>query len=264
MFRSTNASMRSHATAAAFLILAALIPTGALAQTVSDGTFLDTDWTGTQFVAGNGGTSTGAQVLAGGNPGSYRNVIDALNAAPVGSQTIVLSTHIYTPFTYTPSVTGAIGSLNYAEDAACTAGCFGAGQSTGPALLQGGNLYILGSSTVITGPGAAWSPHTLNALTALDFGLVSVTPTTIVDNTQHPNFSAGGAPIQFGFFRANGTGVNGGAYTLAAGIDNWQITLAAALPPNASVAVPAVGPIELGVLAGILALFALVYLRRSR
>ena len=264
MFHSTNALMRSHVTAAVFLILAAVLPTCALAQTVSDGTFLDSDWTGTQFVAGNGGTSTGAQVLSGGNPGSYRNVIDALNAAPVGSQTIVLSTHIYTPFTYTPSVTGAISSLNYAEDAACTAGCFGSGQSTGPALLQGGNLYILGSSTVITGPGAAWLPHTLNALTALDFGLVSVTPTTIVDNTQHPNFSAGGAPIQFGFFRANGTGVNGGAYTLAAGIDNWQITLAAAPPPTASIVVPAVGPIELGVLAGILALFALVYLRRTR
>ena len=93
---------------------------------------------------------------------------------------------------------------------------------------------------------------------------MNVTPTTLFDNTQHPNFSAGGAPIQFGFFRANGTGVNGGAYTLAAGIDNWQITLIAAAPPAAVVAVPALGPIELGVLAGILALLALVYLRRAR
>ena len=264
MFRSTNAPMQTRSTAVAFWIFAALLPTTALAQTVSDSTFLDTDWTGTQFLAGNGGSSTGAQVISGGNPGSYRNVIDVLNAAPVGSQTIVLSTHIYTPFTYSPSGTGAIGSLNYAEDAACTAGCFGSGQSTGPAVLQGGNLYILSSSSVITGPGAAWLPHTLNALTASDFGLVNVTPTTLFDNTQHPNFSAGGAPIQFGFFRANGTGVNGGAYTLAAGIDNWQITLIAAAPPVASVAVPALGPIELGTLAGILALFALVYLRRTR
>jgi hypothetical protein len=234
------------------------------AQTVSDSTFLDANWTGTQFVAGNGGTSTGAQVLAGGNPGPYRNVTDQLNAAPAGGQTIVLSTHIYAPFTYDPAVSGAIGSLNYAEDAACTSGCFGDGQSTGPALAQGGNFYILSSSSVITGSGLAWLPHTLNALTAADFGLVNVTQFTIFDNTQHPNFSTGGAPIQFGFFRANGTSVNGGGYTLAAGIDNWQTTIVAAAPPTSRVEVPAVRNIGLGILAGTLALFALVFLRRGR
>ena len=53
---------------------------------------------------------------------------------------------------YDPGVSGAITSINYSEDAACTAGCFGQGQSTGPALLQGANIYILSSSTVVTGP----------------------------------------------------------------------------------------------------------------
>jgi hypothetical protein len=264
MFGSTRPSPRFLRGTIVFSALVLLVPSHAAAQTVSDSTFLDANWTGTQFVAGNGGTSTGIQVAAGGNPGSYRNVTDALNAAPVGSQTIVLSTHIYTPFTYDPSVAGAIGSLSYAEDAACTAGCFGQGQSTGPALTQGGNLYILSSSSVITGPGLAWLPHPLNSLTAADFGLVNVTPTTLFDNTQHPNFSAGGAPIQFGFFRANGTGVNGGAYTLAAGIDNWQITLAAAPAGGPAAGIPAVGNFELAVLASILGLLALVFLRRVR
>lgn len=242
----------------------ALLPTCVAAQTVSDSTFLDANWTGTQFVAGNGGASTGTQVLVGGNPGPYRNVTDQLNAAPVAGQTIVLSAHIYTPFTYDPAVSGAIGSLTYAEDAACTSGCFGDGQSTGPALVQGGNFYILSSSSVVTGPGLAWLPHTLNALTAADFGLVNVTQFTIFDNTQHPDFSASGAPIQFGFFRGNGTGVNGGGYTLAAGIDNWQTTIAAAAPPTFRVGVPALGNVGLGMLAGTLALFALVFLRRGR
>ena len=200
MFDSTRATARLLRGTAALWVLLALLPSYAAAQTsASDSTFLDADWVGTQFTAGNGGSSTGAQALAGGNPGPFRNVTDVLNAAPQGSETIVLSTSIYTPFTYNPSVTGAIASLNYAEDAACTAGCFGAGQSTGPALLQGGNLYILSSSSVITGPGALWLPHALSGLTAVDFGLVNVTPTTIFDNTQHPNFSATGAPIQFGF-----------------------------------------------------------------
>jgi hypothetical protein len=262
MFGLIRASTRSVCCTATLAVLLALLPSHAMAQpSVSDGTFLDTDWSLTQFTAGNGGSSTAAQVLTGGNPGSYRNVTDALNAAPLGSQTIVLSTSIYTPFTHTPSVAGAIVALNYAEDAACTAGCFGDGQSTGPALRQGGNLYILSSSTVITGAGTGWSPHTVSGLTAADFGLVNVTPTTLFDDTQHPNFTATGAPIQFGFFRANGTGVNGGSYTLAAGIDNWQITLATATPRSA---VPALGMAELAVLAGLLVLVGPALLRSAR
>ena len=101
-------------------------------------------------------------------------------------------------------------------------------------------------------------------MTAADFGLVNVTPFTIFDNTQHPNFSAGGAPIQFGFFRANGTSLNGPAYTLAAGIDNWQVTVVAAAPPTTATAVPAVGTVGLAVLASVLGLLALLFLRRIR
>lgn len=232
---------------------------------MSDSTFLDTDWTGTQFTAGNGGSSTGAQVLVGGNPGPFRNVTDALNAAPSGSQTIVLSTHIYTPFTYNPGVSGAIASIDYAEDAACTSGCFGQGQSTGPALLQGGNLYILSSGTVITGPATTWANHALSGLTAADFGLVNVTPTTLFDNTQQPNFSAGGAPVQFGFFRANGTGVNGGGYTLAAGIDNWQITIGAPPPPVVvTTPVPTLSEWALAALALVVVLIGFARMRRAR
>ncbi len=262
MFRSTNTLVRLIRGPAAVWILLALFPAYAAAQTISDSTFLNANWTGTQFVSGSGGSSTGVQVLAGGDPGPFRNVTDQLNAAPAGSQTIVLSTHIYDPFTYDPSISGALSSLDYSEDAACTAGCFGDGQSTGPALIQGGILYILSSSSVVTGPGLAWLPHALSALTAADFGRVDVTPLTIFDNTQHPDFSAGGAPLQFGFFRANGTGINGGAYTLAAGIDNWQVTLVRAVPASPAAA-PAVGNVGLVVLAGILAMLAMKFLRRA-
>jgi IPTL-CTERM motif len=246
----------------AFATIAA-ISSPAAAQSASDSTFLDANWALTQFTAGLGGSSTAAQSLSGGNPGAFRNVTDVLNAAPPGSQTIVLSTSIYTPFTYSPAVSGAIGSINYSEDAACTGGCFGSGQSTGPALLQGGNLYILSSSTVITGPGAAWANHTLNGLTAADFGLVNVTPTGIFDNTQHPNFSAGGAPIQLGFFRANGTSINGGAYTLSAGIDNWQVTILAGAAPVA-IDLPTLSQWSVAALALAIALIGLAWTRRRR
>jgi hypothetical protein len=159
MTRSTgsmNAGSAWIVSLAATIVTAAALSTPVAAQTASDGTFVDANWALTQFTAGNGGSGTAAQMLSGGNPGAFRNVTDALNAAPPGSQTIVLSTSIYSLFTYNPAVSGGIASVNYTEDAACTGGCFGQGQSTGPALSQGGNLYILSSSTVITGP-SAWT-----------------------------------------------------------------------------------------------------------
>jgi hypothetical protein len=232
----------------------------AAAVTVSDGTFLDANWNLTQFQGGTGGSVAAGQMLVGGNPGAFRNVTDTLTGGGVG---IVLGASIYTPFTYSPIASGAIASLNYNEDAACTGGCFGQGQSTGPALLQGGKFYILGSSSVITGPSAAWAPHPLPGLTALDFGLVNVTANTIVDNTQHPDFSASGAPIQVGFFRANGTGAGGGGYTLAAGIDNWQITIVSAAPAVVA-QVPTLGTMEIALLALAIGLLGLSFARRTR
>lgn len=232
----------------------------AAAVAVLDSTFADTNWSLTQFTGGTGGSVSAGQVLAGGNSGAFRNLTDTLTGGGVG---VVLGANIYTPFTYNPVVSGAIASLDYAEDAACTSGCFGDGQSTGPAILQSGNLYILSSSTVITGPAAAWAPHTLSGLTALDFGLVNVTATTIFDNAQHPDFSASGAPIQVGYFRANGTGPGGGGYTLAAGIDNWQITIVGAAP-IVVVPVPTLGNLEIALLALAIGLLGLPFARRSR
>lgn len=253
-------------------ILAALTSMHATAQTavVSDSTFLNANWTLSQFFIGNAGTVTGVQNLAIGNPASSRIVADTVGAAPSAiTESIVLGASIYTPFTYNPAVSGAIVSLNYTEDAACTSGCFGSGQSTGPAVLQGGNIYILSSSSVITGPGLTFANHALSGLTAADFGLVNLTTAGgIADTTQHPNFSAGGTAMQFGFFRANGSSNGGAGYTLAAAIDNWQVSIFTAAPPAAaaapSVAVPTLGALELAVLAGVLSLLGFAYLRRVR
>lgn len=263
-FVASSLAIRRAAGIALVAITALLGATPVAAQVVSDATFLDANWVLTVATAGNGGSVAAAQVASGGNPGAFRNVTDTLNAAPAGSQTIVLSTSIFTPFTYTPSLSGAITSIAYIEDAACTGGCFGQGQSTGPALSQGGNLYILSSSTVITGAGTTFANHALNGLTASDFGLVNVTPTTLFDNTQHPNFSSSGGPIQFGFFRANGTGVDGGGYTLSAGIDNWQVTIAGSpvFAGGAASMIPTLGQWQLALLALAILLIGLASARR--
>jgi hypothetical protein len=245
----------SMATRAGVLILASLtgVPLVALAQAnVSDTTFANADWTLTIFPGGNGGTVTASQSTVG--PNFIRSVSDTVNSF----QSIILGTHIYGPFTYNPGTSGAIASLSYSENAICLSGCFGNGQSTGPAILQGGNLYVYTGVFFITGPSTSFHPLSLSGLTAADFARVLVTGTTYFDNTQHPDFSGAGGPIQVGFFRANGALVSGG-YTLVAGIDDWQVTIN---PVGITAGVPTLSPFAMGGLALLLAVAGILFLRR--
>jgi len=241
------------ATRAGIWILASVVgvPLAALAQvTVSDTTFANADWTLNVFPGGNGGSVTATQVTAGSN--FLRSISDTVNGTP----SIILGTHIYTPFTYTPSASGPIVSLNYSENAICLSGCFGQGQSTGPAVRQGGVLYVY-NGFLITDPTTTFHPLSLGGLTATDFARVAVTATTLFDNTQHPDFSGAGGPIQFGFFRANGSGPSVG-YTLVGGIDDWQVTVNATIT-----AVPTLNPLAMGGLVVLLAVAGILFLRRS-
>ena len=71
--------------------------------------------------------------------------------------------------------------------------------------------------------------------------------------------------IQFGFFRANGTSLGGGGYTLAAGIDNWQITIGAAPPPPVvATSVPTLSAWALAVLAMVITLIGFTCTQRRR
>lgn len=81
--------------------------------TVSDATFANADWTLNVFPGGNGGSVTATQVTVGSN--FLRSISDTVNGTP----SIILGTHIYTPFTYTPSTSGPIVTLNYSENAIC-------------------------------------------------------------------------------------------------------------------------------------------------
>ncbi len=227
------------------------LPVVALAQaTVADTTFADANWTLTIFPAGNGGSVTANQATIGSN--FIRSVSDTVNGTP----STILGTHIYTAFTYNPATSGPITTLGYSESAICLAGCFGQGQSTGPAVLQGGNLYIY-TGVLITGPSTSFHTVSASGLTSADFARVAVTTTTLFDNTQHPDFSGAGAPIQFGFYRANGSGPSPG-YTLVAGIDDWQLAINAA-----PVTVPTLNPYAMGGLVLLLAVAGVLFLRRS-
>lgn len=247
----------SMATLAGTLVLASVVglPVAALAQTTAtDATFSNADWTLTVFPGGNGGSVIATQATVGSN--FIRSVSDTVN----NFQSIILGTHVYGPFTYSPGTSGAIASLSYSENAICLAGCFGNGQSSGPVIVQGG-VHFVYTGFLITGPSLAFHPLSLSGLTAADFARVLVTGTTYFDNTQHPDFSSSGAPMKVGFFRANGAQVSGG-YTLVAGIDDWQVTINPAAAATTA-AVPTLNPFAMAGLTILLALAGILFLRRA-
>ena len=191
----------------------------------TDGTFNNADWTITPYSelsqppsrpTGTGGSETGTQVASGGNLGSYRRIDFTVNAAPA-SPFGVLNTfyglNLKVIAIYSPVVSGAIQQIDYAEDGEMLNG-FGTGQATGLALLQNGIYYIRTAAYVNQ---SAWTHNTLTGLRTSD--LVQL------GGSGHPDFSATGAPITFGFARDNATGPNGVAYSIIAAIDNWSVNV---------------------------------------
>lgn len=248
-------------------LVAALTATGLWAASagaatiVSDSTFADADWSFSQFTSGNGGSAVAGQVSQSGN--FLRSVADTVNAAAPATVSTIYNASIYTPFTYTPTVSGAIATIDYAENSICLSGCFGDGHSTGPAILQNGKVYI-STAFLVTGPSTTFHPSTLTGQTAADFSLLAPSSAGCCDLTQHPDFSASAAPLQFGFWRGNGTSVGGGGYTLTAGIDDWQIAINNAGTVAFTSPVPTLDGWRLALLAVLIGVVAVAMRRRLR
>lgn len=202
---------------AAFAMLASSslgLPAFAAAVTIGDGTFNSQDWDMTLFwTEGLGGTEVGYQILDGGNPGTYRG-IEVQYATSKEGYNRVTGFHRYIPQTYTPSSDGAIMSVDYSEEGKLLQG-YDQGQGAGPALRQGGRIFI--SSALWVYPDSSWVQHAPTGQSAADF----YDPT---DPTQHPDFSASGGEIEFGFWRGNSGHAND-PYVSVAGIDNWKFVL---------------------------------------
>jgi hypothetical protein len=178
-----------------------------------DGTFDPADWT-IQSAAqvGNGGTTSATQQQTGGDPDQFRQISQTVNPIPeAGGSSTTYNFHLNLTATYDPA-NGAIESIDYSEDAILISG-FGDGQALGPAILQGGQIYIRANQV---SPDFAWTDKDFPGLGEGSFALFG-------DGTQHPDFSEQGDPIQFGFVRANSTLGNG--YTIIGGIDNWSYTI---------------------------------------
>jgi hypothetical protein len=196
--------------------------------TFSDITFADADWDTVAIQTGLGGTAVGQQVSSGGDLGPYRSVTINVNAATQTGDSQVTVFNGKKSAIWDPSGTptsdnpnqGAITSVDYSEFAKIINGG-GEGQFTGCALMQDGIVYLVVAKGLFT-PETTWTPKTQTGLVASDF--VSIVNGNLT--TQHPDFSATGDPIEFGFIRANSSPKGtGSAYTETVGIDNWAVTV---------------------------------------
>jgi len=202
----------------------------AQALVIDQGTMDAAEWA--QVIVTQTGPAT-LQVFAqdfGGNPGSswqHQYSVPAGNAAA----TRVREANIYTAAAYDPAVSGALASLTIGFDVQVTFTSFSDG-SAGfliPALLQGGHVYRQAQGAI--GPlSANWSPRTFTSALAADW--------IEQDTNAHPDFSAAGSALQFGYLFSLGTTCpsTAGCRASAAGsaLDNFHVQAIAAVPEPAT------------------------------
>ena len=198
-----------------------LISSTGVAQSVSftDGAFNNVDWTVLSIDNDDGGTASGSQTVSGGNPGSYRRVVNNIPANP-GTKASVLGFHGQVNSIYDPSTILPIDTIDFSIDYR-NISTFGQGQRFGFAIKQGNNIYVDGSA--LSGTSSPWQSFDVNGTTVSDFGLTAIVgnPLMTADFGQNPDFGVSGLPIELGFYSSN---TSSGA-TLIVGYDNWTVTI---------------------------------------
>lgn len=170
-------------------------------------------------------TNEGGRVVAttepNGNPGRALRVQIILGPSlgPSGVTAVFLRKQAYDPM-----ASGGFASIDYAEDYRLLQGG-GEGQATGIALLQNGTIFVRRLGTT---PERDWTRLSATGLTVDDFERLD-------GGQQVLNFSSGGQPIRFGFFRANAHPSTGGTEgSQVVGIDNWRVALVPACASDAN------------------------------
>lgn len=199
-------------------VLAILIGTAhARAQAVlqfSDGEFAPGDWTLTVVQLNAGGTVDVVRSDSGGNPGAFLAITNRTAPPDPSRRPSVIGVHLNRRAVWSPDDQGPISCLTYQEDARAVS-AQGEGQSTGPALVQDGRIYVVRGP--LTGSGRSWHRIRFDRLTAANF--IEAVDGRGLDDAAHPDFTATGTPLTFGFYRSNSNSISPNTI----GIDNWSI-----------------------------------------
>lgn len=197
--------------------------------TFSDNVFNDVDWDLTVFT-NNSGTQTASQ------QGTFRLIVDRIpDALSPDTAGVNVGIHMRSGAVYTPQDDGPIGSIDYSQwDTLLDSE--GTGEASALALRQGGHVY-LGAFHVTGGPGDGWTQYQKTGLRAKGFSLLLPVPdwgpsvySYVLDPTQHPDFSAVGSIIEFGFARSGTTSFGGPGATVTTGAAHWSVTIRTVAP----------------------------------
>ena len=181
--------------------------------TYEDGDFVDTDWTAEILIDT---TTSGATVGAvmqptGGFPNAYRQTTHAYDAGTLHVA------HMKPLAVYDPGTQGAIGFVDFSFDLLLEVGAPYAVRYR-LLLLQDGNYYMSVASDLIFAGG--WESFSFVGQTEDDFVLNA----EFDNGTQHPDFSASGSPMVFGF-RTSNFATADDPQVRVSGIDNWRVAV---------------------------------------
>jgi hypothetical protein len=188
-------------------VTAVLLACAAWADTVEDTEFVDSDWKMTSYAYGTyGGSGSAAQV------GGTREISNSCGPFYSGANNVSL----YQPFTYDPAVQGALSGLSFSIDTRYLTGL----SAYGFVVAQGANVW--GAGYQINTP--SWLTYEVEPAEGDYF---PIAPGTV----GAPDFSAEGAPLQFGFYTANSS-AGGSGYTHTGQWDNFRVEFVPEHPPD--------------------------------
>jgi hypothetical protein len=200
---------------------------GFMAAAIADVTYSDGDWDPANWESikqyGNGSISTSV-VSTGGNTGRYMRV-DYTNYSWE-----IQAFHFYRPAVYDPA-NGAIDRITWSVDARAIQNFYGNNVAVILAAEQNGIRYLVpgagglnnnSSWVTFADPNPAYFPDPTLCYVASNF-MDFPRSTDFPPNPGHPDFSASGSPIRFGFCtQTNNTDLWG---SRATGFDNWSVTI---------------------------------------
>jgi hypothetical protein len=182
--------------------------TSAVAQTytATDSVFLPTDWSFSVVGASASKAGSVSQVVNGYAVGSNSRLS---NLTPGGYAIDAWAVSIFEAFSYNPSLQPGQPEVTVSFDSRWIA-LFAS--RVGVAVRQGGNLWV-GYQPFNT---TSWQTYSFSGWTSILAGAVGPLP----------DFSAGAAPIYFGFYQRNGGDVGGFQSEFA----NFQVQITAPVP----------------------------------
>lgn len=209
---------------------------GFVASATANVTYTDGDWNPANWESiqqyGNGSISTSV-VSTGGNPGAYMRV-DYTNYSWE-----IQAFHFFRPAVYDPA-NGAIERITWSIDTQAIQNFFGNNVAVILAAEQNGIRYLVpgagglnNSSSWVTfaDPNPVYFPDPTLWYVASNF-MDFPRSTDYPPNPGHPDFSASGSPIRFGFCtQTNNTDLWG---SRATGFDNWSVTIHTETVPEPS------------------------------